>query len=173
MSHPPKVRIANHDDAQAITSVINAAFRVAESFFIVADRVDLGTVLGYLESGVFLLAERDGVLLGCVYVEMQTGQSLVTSDERAYLGLLSVDADHQHAGLGSVLMDAAEVYAAGQGAVAMDIKVVSLREELFGYYQRRGYVENGTSDFPADIETTMPCHFVELTKPLTAQREIL
>jgi predicted N-acetyltransferase YhbS len=169
LSHPPKVRIASRDDAQAITSVINAAFRVAEGFFIVADRIDLDGVLGYLDSGVFLLAERDGVLLGCVYVEMETRQSLDSSDERAYLGLLSVEPDHQHAGLGSVLMDAAEVYAAGKGAVAMDIKVVSLREELFGYYQRRGYVENGVSDFPADIETRMPCHFVEMTKPLQAQ----
>jgi GNAT superfamily N-acetyltransferase len=166
LSHPPKVRIASRDDAQAITSVINAAFRVAEGFFIVADRIDLDSVLGYLDSGVFLLAERDGEVLGCVYVEMQTGHSLVSSGERAYLGLLSVYPDHQQAGLGSVLMDAAEAYAAGRGAVAMDIKVVNLREALFAYYQHRGYVENGVSDFPADIETRMPCHFVEMTKPL-------
>jgi GNAT superfamily N-acetyltransferase len=171
LTHSARIRVAKHSDALAITALINAAFRVAEGFFIVADRIDLASVLGYLDSGVFRLAERDGVLLGCVYVEMQTGDSLVSSDPRAYLGLLSVDPDHQHAGSGSVLMDAAEAYAAGRGAVAMDIKVVSLREELFAYYQRRGYVENGVSDFPAEIETRMPCHFVEMSKALNEDQE--
>ena len=151
--------------------MINAAFRVAEGFFIVADRIDLAGVLGYLDSGVFLLAERDSVLLGCVYVEMHPGHSSVSSGDRAYLGLLSVDPAHQQSGLGSVLMDAAEEFCREGGARFMDIKVVSLREELFGYYQKRGYLKTGVSDFPADIETTQPCHFVEMTKRLKGQRD--
>ena len=48
------------------------------------------------------------------------------------------DPEHQRAGIGSVLMDAAEEYAAAKGAAAMDIKVVNLRAELFGYYPHRG-----------------------------------
>jgi hypothetical protein len=48
----------------------------------------------------------------------------------------------------------------------MDIQVVNLREDLFGFYQRRGYVETGTRPFSADIETKLPVHFVEMTKEL-------
>jgi GNAT superfamily N-acetyltransferase len=79
---------------------------------------------------------------------------------------LSVDPEQQKSGLGSLLMEVAENYARGLGATAIDILVVSLREDLFGFYRRRGYVETGTSPFPEEIETKQPCHFVEMTKPL-------
>jgi hypothetical protein len=49
----------------------------------------------------------------------------------------------------------------------MDIKVVNLREDLPRFYARRGYVETGTSPFPAEIETKLACHFIEMSKPLT------
>ncbi len=48
----------------------------------------------------------------------------------------------------------------------MDIQVVNLREDLFGFYHRRGYVETGARPFPAEVETKMPVHFVEMTKRL-------
>jgi hypothetical protein len=48
----------------------------------------------------------------------------------------------------------------------MDILIVSLRDELPGFYQKRGYVQNGTSAFPADVETKIPCHFINMSKPL-------
>ena len=159
------VRLANRDDAPAITSVINAAFRQAEGFFVAEDRIDLRGVVDLLSSGAFLLSEKDESLLGCVYIELPTDRSSGNC-ERAYLGLLSVDPERQQSGLGSFLMEAAEDYAKGLGATSMDIKVVSVREELFGFYRRRGYVETGTSPFPDEVETKVPCHFVEMTKPL-------
>jgi hypothetical protein len=63
-------------------------------------------------------------------------------------------------------MDAAEDYCRGLGLRFMDIKVVNLREELVGFYRRRGYVETGTSAFPAEVETRLPCHFIDMSKPL-------
>jgi hypothetical protein len=48
----------------------------------------------------------------------------------------------------------------------MDINVVNLRLDLAGFYQKRSYVETGTSPFPADVETKLPCHFIEMSKPL-------
>lgn len=85
---------------------------------------------------------------------------------RAYLGLLAVDPAYQQSGLGTLLMDAAEDHCRRLGASFMDIKVVSLREELFGYYRRRGYVETGTSPFPTAVVTRVSCHFIEMAKPL-------
>jgi GNAT superfamily N-acetyltransferase len=170
LSRSVRVRIAQPEDAERVTTVINSAFRRAEGFFVDGDRIDVGSVLNFLHSGNFLLAESEGTLLGCVYVEPPPGvdgdRSSAHSPDRAYLGLLAVDPAHQQSGLGSVLMDAAEDYCRGLGAGFMNIKVVNHRAELLPYYRRRGYVEIGTSPFPADVETKVSCHFIDMTKPL-------
>ena len=162
MTSAASVRIAKLNDAEQITTLINSAFRPAEEFFVVGDRIDNEGVRDLLATGKFLLAETEGTLVGCVYVEPR-----FTHDAHSYLGLLSVDPARQHSGLGSQLMDAAEHYSRGIGSRFMEIKVVSLREELVGFYQRRGYVEMGTSPFPADVETKVPCYFIEMSKPLS------
>ena len=164
-----RVRIAQREDAEKITTVINSAFRRAEEFFVEGDRVDVAEVLNFLSSGKFLLAESEHTLLGCVYVEprhLDSNRSSAESQDRAYLGLLAVDPAHQQSGLGSMLMDAAEDYCRALGLRFMDIKVVNLREELAGFYRKRGYVETGTSAFPAEVETKLPCHFIDMSKPL-------
>jgi len=54
--------VAETRDVEAIASVINAAFRQAESFLIDRDRVDLATVRELLQTGSFLVAEDLGFL---------------------------------------------------------------------------------------------------------------
>jgi GNAT superfamily N-acetyltransferase len=152
--------MASLADAERITSLINRAFRLAEEFFIDEDRINLESVRNFFETGKFLLAECDGIPAACVYVELRV--------DRAYLGLLSVDPARQHSGLGSLLMDAAEAFCRALACCFMDIHVVNLREELLGFYRRRGYVETGTRPFPADLQTKVPCHFIEMSKPLAA-----
>ena len=49
---------------------------------------------------------------------------------------------------------------------AFVVVIVSLREELPPFYQKRGYVESGTSPFPLDVPTKIPCHFINMSKPL-------
>jgi predicted N-acetyltransferase YhbS len=159
-----KVRLAEPADAEKIRAVINRAFRPAEGFFVDDDRINVAGVLSFLDTGRFLLAENEQQLVGCVYVEPRPTSN--PEDCKAYLGLLAVDPAYQQCGFGSMLMDAAEDYSRALGAAFMDIKVVSLREGLFGYYRRRGYVETGTSPFPAEVVTKVSCHFVEMSKPL-------
>jgi GNAT superfamily N-acetyltransferase len=170
-----QVRVADDQDAEAITSVINAAFRLAESFLIDHDRIDAESVRSLLEKGKFLVAlhreddgEDDGgadrradcgALAGCVYVELR--------GERAYLGLLSVDPRRQRAGLGSILMTAAEQYCTEAGCRFIDLRLVNVRRELPSFYRRRGYVETGTAPFTPGLNPKVPCHFVEMSKPLT------
>ena len=158
MTSTVPIRVAAHADAENITSVINSAFRIAELFFVDGPRVSKTEVEQLLEKGSFLLAESDGKLNGCVYVELR--------GQRSYLGLLSVDPSCQKSGVGSVLMLEAENYCRERGSQFMDIYIVNLREELPDYYGRRGYVENGTTPFPEDIPTKVPCHFINMTKPL-------
>ena len=180
-SQSVRVRTAERADAEKITTVINSAFRGAEFFFVEGDRVEVGEVLNLLSSGKFLLAESEHTLLGCVYVEpghldsnrssaQSQTESQAESQARAYLGLLAVDPGAQQSGLGSMLMDAAEDYCRALGLRFMDIKIVNLREELAGFYHKRGYVETGTSAFPAEVVTKLRCHFIEMSKPLEADK---
>jgi predicted N-acetyltransferase YhbS len=85
---------------------------------------------------------------------------------RSYLGLLSVAPESQQGGVGSLLMREAEQYCRDRGSRFMDILIVHVREELPAYYKKRGYIENGTSAFPADVKTLMPVHFINMSKPL-------
>jgi GNAT superfamily N-acetyltransferase len=157
-SHAFRLRIAEMRDAEAIVSVINAAFHLAEGFLLDRDRIDLETVRELLQKGTFLVAE-DSLLCGCVYVEPR--------GDRSYLGLLSVDPQLQKSGLGSQLMNAAEAYCAKAGSRFMDLQIVSVRKELPDFYHRRGYLETGTAPFPAGLNPKLPCHFVLMSKPLT------
>lgn len=151
-------RIATPADAANITAIINAAFRIAEEFFIDGNRITQAEVEKLLAKGAFLLAETGDQLDGCVYVELR--------GERSYLGLLSVDPGRQQGGLGSLLMNVAESYCRERGSHFMDILIVNLREELPAFYRKRGYVENGTTPFPEDVETKIPCHFITMEKYL-------
>lgn len=155
------VRQASLKDAEQITALINRAFRSAEGFFIDTDRINLESVHDLFQKGNFFLAETEDLLAACVYVELR--------GQRAYLGLLSVDPACQQSGLGSLLINAAEEHCRRLACRFMDIQVVNLRADLFGFYHKRGYVETGIHPFPPEIETKLPVHFIEMTKPLIAR----
>jgi predicted N-acetyltransferase YhbS len=158
MSQFPEIRKANESDAQNITVVINRAFGPAEHFFVEGDRITVEEVLDSLRTGAFFVAENNGEMVGCVYVEPR--------GERAYLGLLSVDPDKQQRGMGSRLMRAAEDFCVAAGCRLMDIKIVNLRTELPSYYRKFGYSETGSSPFPKEVETKTPCYFIDMSKQL-------
>ena len=159
MTSTVPIRVAAPADAAKITGVINAAFRIAEGFFVDGMRISQAEVEQLLSKGAFLLVENDDKLHACVYVELR--------GERSYLGLLSVDPGCQKSGLGSLLMLEAEKHCRERGSRFMDILIVNLRDELPAFYERRGYVENGTTPFPDDVPTKIPCHFINMTKSLS------
>jgi len=153
-----QLRIAETADADRLMDLINSAFRQAESFIIDRDRVDLEVVLSLMAKGEFLVAEDEVAFAGCVYLERR--------GERAYLGLLSVDPARQKAGVGSMLMREAELHCARAGCRFIDLRIIDLRKDNHAFYKRRGYVETGTEPFPSDLTTKVPCHFVNMSKPL-------
>jgi ribosomal protein S18 acetylase RimI-like enzyme len=150
-------RLAQPEDAEDITRLVNAAFR-PERFFIDQDRTDPDKVRALLQKGKFLLVEQAGALAGCVYVELHR--------ERGYFGLLAVDPALQRSGLGSRLVAAAEQYCFVAGCQFMDLTIVNLRTELPAFYHRLGYAENGTLPFPSDQQANQPCHLVKMSKLL-------
>ena len=151
------MRAAEAADAPAVARLVNDAF-CSERFFIDADRTDPDKVAALLQKGKFLMRFEGEVLAGCVYAEIR--------GERGYFGLLAVDPSCQRSGRGAQLIAAAEEYCRNAGCRFMDLTFVNVRQELPGYYQRFGYVENGTLPFPPDQVATIPVHLVRMSKAL-------
>jgi GNAT superfamily N-acetyltransferase len=74
--------------------------------------------------------------------------------------------ERQKAGVGSTLMREAEQHCAKAGCRFMDLRIIDLRQDNHAFYKRRGYVETGTEPFRPDLETKLPCHFVNMSKSL-------
>jgi predicted N-acetyltransferase YhbS len=152
-------RFADNPDIPALTQLINQAFRVERSFK-VGDRLNTEEVSQLLENGRFLVLEEKGQLHGCVYVELR--------GERAYLGLLSVSPNRQRSGIGARLAIAAEEFARESGCRFMDLRIVNLRAELPGIYQKFGYQVSGEEEFSEQMRKnfTQPSYFIVMTKEL-------
>ncbi len=155
-----EVRAAKVSEAELITRLINLAFQV-ERFAIEGDRTNVDQVVGWFETGTFLVAEHAAELMGCVYVERR--------GSGAYLGLLSVESSRQGQGLGPVLMAAAEEYCSAIGCRFVELRIVSAREGLPSFYRRLGYLETGTTPVPDIIPARVPFHFIHMSKQLEKQ----
>jgi len=151
------IRIAVPEDVPPLVHLINTAFGV-EQPFIEGDRIDAEGVRGYMEKGKFLLAEDSISLVACVYVELR--------EDRGYVGLLGVDPSRQGTGLGRRLMGAAENYFREAGCVAIDLRIISPRTPLLGFYRHLGYLQTGTAPFAPDVPIKVPCHYVLMSKQL-------
>jgi GNAT superfamily N-acetyltransferase len=152
-----RIRLAAENDADSLARLINAAFVVELEVF-EGERTSPEGVRAYLQGGKFLLAEDAGGLAGCVYVELRGA--------RGYVGLLSVDPARQGSGLGRKLMDAAEKYFREAGCVAVDLRVVSVRAPLPGFYRHLGYVESHVAPITTGAPVKVPCHYIYFSKPL-------
>jgi GNAT superfamily N-acetyltransferase len=153
-----RVRRAELSDVDALVKLVNEAFRV-ERFFIDGDRTDAEHIVQRFQSGRFLVAEDASARMAAsVYVELR--------GEHGYFGLLAVDPARQRAGLGRLLVAAAEEVCRDAGCHTMDLQIVNLRTELPPYYRRLGYAESGQMPFAAEATPKVPCHFVRMSKPL-------
>lgn len=156
-TNPLRMRFADEGDVEALARLINAAFMVERPIFD-GDRVNPERVRDFLGKGRFLVAQDAGGMVGCVYVELR--------GDRGYIGLLSVDPAQQGSGLGRVLMETAENYFAEAKCKAVDLRVLSARAPLHGFYRHLGYAETHRSDIPADARPKVRCHFIHMSKKL-------
>jgi len=173
---PIPFECANEIDLPAIVTLMNGAFRGAESQRGWATEAELITGTRTTESllreeiaggAQYLLVRGDQAqtLKGCVSLKP-------LSSEMWHLAALTVDPAMQSAGFGRELLDASEQYAVLRGARTIEITVVSLRGSLIAWYERRGYRLTGeTRPFPyGDNRYGMPARddleFVVLEKHL-------
>ncbi|MEU6217571.1 GNAT family N-acetyltransferase [Streptomyces sp. NPDC047022] len=112
-----------------------------------------------------LTVERDGAAVACCQLEHR--------GDHAYFGMFAVSPTLQGAGLGrAVLAEAERAARTVWGVLEMRMTVISAREDLIAWYERRGYRRTGLmSPFPyGDERVGIPqrddLEFELLVKPL-------
>lgn len=150
-------RIAALSDVEQLVPLINRAFEVELQFF-TSDRIVLAETLEHFEKGTFLLAETDGKLAGCNYVELR--------GDSGYFGLLSVDPAQQGKGLGRKLVEQAETLCRDAGCSQMRIRVLNHRTELPPFYAKLGYTTASIEEVEQEPTALVPYHFIILEKTL-------
>lgn len=167
-------RDANKDDAAFIAALVNSAYRgdssrqgwTTEADLLQGQRISAGEVEKIIatEGSVVFLCLQQQTIIGCVQLEKNA--------DAAYLGMFVVRPDLQGGGIGKTFMQAAEAHAQQMwGVKKIWMTVISVREELLAYYQRRGYLRTGrTKPFPfandKEIALIANLQFEELEKIL-------
>jgi SUF system NifU family Fe-S assembly protein len=139
-------RAAQPADVEAIVALVQSAYRgegskqgwTTEADMLDGQRTDPAGVAALLDKpgSVVLLAESDAGLLACAHVERQ--------QQAAYFGMFSVSPLLQGGGLGRAMLAEAERIARDDWACTeMQMTVISIRDELIAWYERRGYRRTG------------------------------
>ncbi|MFF4829740.1 GNAT family N-acetyltransferase [Streptomyces sp. NPDC001312] len=139
-------RDARDADADTLVRLIESAYRgdssragwTTEADILQGQRTDPEGVLEVIKSpgSRLLTVERDGRVVACCQLEHQ--------GDHAYFGMFAVSPALQGAGLGKVVIAEAERQAREDwGAREMHMTVISVREDLIAWYERRGYRRTG------------------------------
>jgi ribosomal protein S18 acetylase RimI-like enzyme len=134
-------------DVPALVELINGAYRgessrrgwTNETDLVGGRRIDAATleaIVANADEAMLVLRAQSG-LFACAHVA-PLGQGVAT------IALLTVRPALQASGLGRQMLAAAERHAQARlGARTIEITVVSAREELVAWYERRGYRATG------------------------------
>ncbi|MER7870474.1 GNAT family N-acetyltransferase [Streptomyces cellulosae] len=145
-------RDATDADVDALVELIESAYRgessragwTTEADILHGQRTDPEGVLEVVKAADsrLLTVEREGRIVACCQLEHR--------GDHAYFGMFAVSPALQGAGLGRTVIAEAERQAReGWGVTEMHMTVISLREDLIAWYERRGYRRTGrTTPFP-------------------------
>ncbi|MEU3252627.1 GNAT family N-acetyltransferase [Streptomyces sp. NPDC006997] len=139
-------RAATLDDVDTLVALIESAYRgdasragwTTEADILQGQRTDPRGVREVVESpgSRLLTVERDGAVVACCQLEHRGAH--------AYFGMFAVSPTLQGGGVGKAVMAEAERLAREEwGATEMHMTVISVREDLIAWYERRGYRRTG------------------------------
>ncbi|MEU0899445.1 GNAT family N-acetyltransferase [Streptomyces massasporeus] len=139
-------RDATDADVGELVALIESAYRgddsragwTTEADILEGQRTDPEGVLEVIKSpdSRLMAVERDGRIVACCQLEHQ--------GDHAYFGMFAVSPLLQGAGLGKVIIAEAERQArATWGVREMQMTVISVRDDLIAWYERRGYRRTG------------------------------
>ena len=200
------LRQADIEDIDALEQLLNRCYRQTEGWTNEADLVggiritqdELASTIANPKHYLFvypktITVERDGEetgeLLGCIGVDMKinAGSNQSSYNKSAYIGMFAVHPELQGQGVGNIILQAAETFAArnlqsdkqatdsqatDKKPARLTMSILSHRPELLSYYQRRGYQLNGNKmPFPNDGNNGEPkrqdLELLELEKPVS------
>lgn len=167
-------RQATSADADAVVALVNSAYRGETSragWTTEADLLDgVRTIPAEIRE---LILQNDSCILLCVEKDaLLASVHLEKKNEAAHLGMFSVRPSLQANGIGKALMRTAERWVMDEwNCRKMIMHVVSVREELIAFYERRGYRLTGvTMPFPVNPALWTPkvaeLRLAEMVKPL-------
>ncbi|MFF8730564.1 GNAT family N-acetyltransferase [Streptomyces sp. NPDC015171] len=168
-------RDAADTDVDALVALIESAYRgdssragwTTEADILEGQRTDPEGVLQVIKSSEsrLLVVERNGRIVACCQLEHRGAH--------AYFGMFAVSPVLQGAGLGKAVIAEAERRSRETwGVTEMHMTVISVRDDLIAWYERRGYRRTGQmSPFPyGDERFGIPqrpdLQFELLVKPL-------
>ncbi|MGW3726398.1 GNAT family N-acetyltransferase [Streptomyces sp. F001] len=139
-------RDATDADVEALVVLIESAYRgdssragwTTEADILQGQRTDPEGVRAVIKSpdSRLLTVEQVGAVVACCQLEHR--------GDHAYFGMFAVSPRLQGAGLGKVIIAEAERQArATWGVTQMHMTVISVREDLIAWYERRGYRRTG------------------------------
>jgi GNAT superfamily N-acetyltransferase len=151
-------------DAEAIATLINSAYRGESSRRGWTTEADLLHGLRTTPQAVaeiirrqdafMLIGVRNDEIVATLCAELQ----VLAGHNTAHFGMIAVKPGLQGRGYGKLLLQAAETITHRQWRVAgYHMAVISLRQELIAFYQRRGYLPTGEyRAFPAESDLWQP-----------------
>lgn len=139
-------RDATDADVDVLVELIESAYRgdssragwTTEADILEGQRTDPEGVLAVIKSpdSRLLTVERDGAVVACCQLEHRGAH--------AYFGMFAVSPTVQGGGLGKVIIAEAERAARETwGVTEMHMTVISVRDDLIAWYERRGYRRTG------------------------------
>jgi len=163
---------ASVDDAAALTALINKAYRgksaekgwTTESHLLDGLRIDEETLMAYI-------LDKDTTILKCIINNELTGCVYLNQDNTdLYFGMLTVDPDKQNTGTGKLLLKHVEWFAKERSCTRVHMTVISVRDELIAWYERRGFKNTGeVKPFPTDTKfgvQKQPLQLIVMEKPI-------
>ncbi|GAA2234000.1 MULTISPECIES: GNAT family N-acetyltransferase [Streptomyces] len=139
-------RDATDADVDELVTLIESAYRgddsragwTTEADILEGQRTDPEGVRAVIKSpdSRLMTVERDGRMVACCQLEHR--------GESAYFGMFAVSPLLQGAGLGKLIIAEAERQAREDwGVREMQMTVISVRDDLIAWYERRGYRRTG------------------------------